>query len=89
VRYRMSNQQRSCDKPNGMVRMKRTRRKRNPLGKDVLNSPQRVSRMEKAEKYAEGIFQTLVAPKGKVTITRWEKEIKEKCEGKAWDALEQ
>jgi hypothetical protein len=39
------------------------------------------------EKYAEGTFQTLVAPKGKATITQWEKEIKEKCKGKAWDAL--
>jgi hypothetical protein len=25
--------------------------------------------------------------KGKTTITRWEKEIKEKRKGKAWDAL--
>jgi hypothetical protein len=32
---------------------------------------------------------TLVAPKGKATITRWGKEIKEKRKGKAWDALTQ
>jgi hypothetical protein len=89
VRYRMNNQQRSCDRPSGMVRMKRTHRKRNPLGKEVPNSPRRVSRMEQATKDAEGTFQTLVAPKGKETITRWEKEIKEKCKGKAWDALAQ
>jgi hypothetical protein len=86
-RYRLSNQQRSCDRPNGMLRMKRTHRKRNPLGKEVLNSPQRVSRMEQAEKYTEGTFQTLVASKGKVAITRWEKEIKEKHKAKAWEAL--
>jgi hypothetical protein len=89
VRYRLSIQQRSCDRPSGMVRMKRTHRKRNPLGKEVLNSPRRVSRMEQATKDAEGTFQTLVAPKGKATITRWEKEIKEKRKGKAWDALAQ
>jgi hypothetical protein len=89
VRYRLSNQQRSCDRPSGMVRMKRTHRKRNPLGKEVPNSPRRVSRMEQATKDAEGTFQTLVAPKGKATITRWEKEIKEKHKGKAWDALAQ
>jgi hypothetical protein len=41
------------------------------------------------EKDAEGTFHTLVAPKGKATITRWEKEIKEKCKGKTWDALTQ
>jgi hypothetical protein len=41
------------------------------------------------EKYAEGTFRTLVAPKGKVTITWWEKELKEKRKGKAWDALAQ
>jgi hypothetical protein len=45
--------------------------------------------MEQATKDTEGTFHTLVAPKGKVTITQWEKEIKEKCNGKAWDALTQ
>jgi hypothetical protein len=87
-RHRLSNQQRSCDRPNGMVRMKCTHRKRNHLGKEVSNSPQRVSRMERETKDAEGTFQTLVALKGKAAITRWEKEIKEKHKGKAWDGLE-
>jgi hypothetical protein len=36
-----------------------------------------------------GNLPTLVAPKGKVTITRWEKELKEKRKGKVWDALVQ
>jgi hypothetical protein len=45
--------------------------------------------MEQVEKYAEGTFHTLVAPKGKATITRLEKEIKEKRKGKTWDALAQ
>jgi hypothetical protein len=72
-----------------MVRVKRTHRKRNPLGKEVPNSPRRVSRLEQATKYVEGTFQTLVVPKGKLAITRWEKEIKEKCQGKSWDALAQ
>jgi hypothetical protein len=45
--------------------------------------------MEEVVKDVEVTFQTLVAPKGKVAITHWEKEIKEKCKGKAWDALEQ
>jgi hypothetical protein len=56
VRYRLSNQQRSCDRQSGMVRMKRTYRKRNPLGKEILNSPRRVSRMEQETKDAEGTF---------------------------------
>jgi hypothetical protein len=89
VRYRLSNQQRSCDRPSGMVRMKQTHKKRNPLGKEVSNSSRRVSRMEKVTKDAEVTFQTLVATKGKATISRWEKEIKEKHKGKAWDALAQ
>jgi hypothetical protein len=45
--------------------------------------------MEQVEKYPEGTFHTLVASKGKATITQWEKEIKEKCKGKTWDALTQ
>jgi hypothetical protein len=72
-----------------MVRMKGTHRNRNPLGKEVQISPQWVSRMEEAAKDAEGTFQTLVASKGKTVITHWEKEIKEKHKGKAWDALAQ
>jgi hypothetical protein len=43
--------------------------------------------MEQATKVAEGTFQNLVALKGKATITRWEKELKDKRKGKAWDAL--
>jgi hypothetical protein len=54
VRYRLSNQQRSCDRPSGMVRMKRMHRKRNPLGKEVLNSPRWVSRMEQVDKRCGG-----------------------------------
>jgi hypothetical protein len=45
--------------------------------------------MEQAEKDVEGTFQTLLSPKGKATITRWEKEIKETRKGKSWDALTQ
>jgi hypothetical protein len=40
-------------------------------------------------KRRRGHLHTLVAQKGKATITRWEKEIKSKREGKAWDALTQ
>ena len=61
--------------------------KRNPQGKGTPNNPRRVSRMEQAEKDAKDTFHTLVALKGKETITQWEKKIKEKCKGKAWDAL--
>jgi hypothetical protein len=39
VRYNLSNQQRSRDRPNRMVRIKYTHRKRNPLGKEVPNIP--------------------------------------------------
>jgi hypothetical protein len=56
-----------------MVRMKHMHRKRNPLGKEVPNSPRRVSRMEQMTKNVEGTFQTLVTPKGKTTITHWKK----------------
>jgi hypothetical protein len=45
--------------------------------------------MKQATKEVEGTFQTPVTPKGKETITYWEKEIKEKSKGKAWDALAQ
>jgi hypothetical protein len=58
-------------------------------GKEVSNNSRRLTRMEQATKDAEGTFQTLVAPKGKVNITRWEKELKDKRKGKAWDALVQ
>jgi hypothetical protein len=72
-----------------MARLKKTHRKRNPLGKEVSNSSWWLTRMEQATKDAEGTFHTLVASKGKATITRWEKELKDKCKGKAWDALVQ
>jgi hypothetical protein len=62
-------------------------RKRNPLGKEVPISPRWVKRMEQVTKDMEGTFQTLVAPKGKETITWWEKEIKEKRKEKSWDTL--
>jgi hypothetical protein len=58
--------------------MKKKKIKRNSLGKETLKSPRWVSRMEQATKDVEDTFYTLVAPKGKETITRWEKEIKEK-----------
>jgi uncharacterized protein YcbK (DUF882 family) len=45
--------------------------------------------MAQAMKDAKGTFQTRVEPKGKATITRWEKELKNKCKGKARDALVQ
>jgi hypothetical protein len=72
-----------------MARLKKTHRKRNPLGKEVLNIQQWLTRMEQAAKDAEGTFETQVAPKGKESITRWEKELNNKCKGKARDALVQ
>jgi hypothetical protein len=72
-----------------MVCLKKTHRKRNPLGKEVLNIQQWLTRMEQAVKHAEGTFETQVAPKGKESITRWEKELNNKCKGKARDALVQ
>jgi hypothetical protein len=69
--------------------MKQTHSKRNPLGKGTQNNPRRVSRMEQVEKDAEGTFHTLVSPRGKATIVRLEKKIKEKRKGKTWDALTQ
>jgi hypothetical protein len=89
VRHRQSNQHRSCDRQSGMARLKKMHRKRNPPGKEVPNSLRRLTRMAQAAKDAEGTFQTRVAPKGKETITRWEKELKNKCKGKARDALVQ
>jgi hypothetical protein len=56
--------------------MKKMHNKRNPLGKETLNTPQWVSRMENVEKNIKGTFHALVAPKRKATITLWEKEIK-------------
>jgi hypothetical protein len=88
-RNRLRTQQRSSHRPDGMVRMKRTHNKRNHQGKGTLNNPRRVSRMDQAAKDAEGTFHTLVAPKGKATITWLEKVINEKRKGKRWDALAQ
>ena len=45
--------------------------------------------MAQAVKDAKGTFQTQVVLKGKATITRWEKELKNKCKGKVQDALVQ
>jgi hypothetical protein len=88
-RNRLRTQQRSSRRPERMVRMKRTNKKRNPQAKGTPKNPRRISRMEQAEKDAEGTFHTLVSPKGKATITRLEKAINEKCKGKTWDALAQ
>jgi hypothetical protein len=62
----------------GMAHLKQTHRKRNPPGKEVPNSPQRITRMAQVAKEVEGTFQTRVVPKGKATITQWEKELKNK-----------
>jgi hypothetical protein len=43
--------------------------------------------MEQATREAKGTFHTLVEPKGKAIITRWEKEINTKRKGKAWKEL--
>jgi len=43
--------------------------------------------MEQVARDAKGTFHTLVEPKGKVTITRWEKESNAKCKGKDWEEL--
>jgi hypothetical protein len=51
------------------------------------DSSRRLTRMEQATKEAEGTFHSLVAPKGKKAITRWEKELKDKRKGKEWDDL--
>jgi hypothetical protein len=67
-----------------MARLKHTHRKRSPLGKEFPESSRWLTRMEQAAKDAEGTFHTLVAPKGKATITRWEEELKDKRKGKEW-----
>jgi hypothetical protein len=72
-----------------MACLKKTHRKRNPPRKEVMNSLRQLKRMAHVVKDAEGTFQTQVAPKGKETITRWEKELKNKYKGKAGDALVQ
>jgi hypothetical protein len=77
-RYRPSNQNRSCDMKSEMARcdmksemarLKQMQRKRNPLGKEVLNSSRWLTRMEWVMKDVEDTFHTLVTPKGKATIT--------------------
>jgi hypothetical protein len=70
-----------------MVCMKRTHIKRSPQGNEPLTSPWRITRMEQAARDAKNTFHMLVEPKGKTTITRWEKEINAKCKGKAWEEL--
>jgi hypothetical protein len=67
-----------------MVRMKQMHSKRNPLRKGTQKNPRQVSRMEQAAKDVEGTFHTLIAPKGKATINRLEKEIKINRKGKTY-----
>jgi hypothetical protein len=76
-------------KPAKMVRMKKTHIKRNTQMEENPISHRRISRMEQAARDAKGTFQALVEPKGKATITRWEKEITAKRKGKAWEELSQ
>jgi hypothetical protein len=89
VRHRPSNQNRSCGRQSGMARLKKTHRKRNPPWEGSPEQFTAVNKNGAGNERCEGTFQTLVAPKGKETITRWEKELKDKCKGKAWDALVQ
>jgi hypothetical protein len=65
-----------------------TRQKKHPEGDNPI-SHRKISRMEQAARDAKGTFQTLVDPKGKATITRWEREITAKRKGKAWKELSQ
>jgi hypothetical protein len=80
-------QGKNCHKATEMVRMKRRHNKREPQRKEPPTSPRRVSRMKQAARDANGTFHMLVEPKGKATITRWEKEITSKCKGKSWEEL--
>jgi hypothetical protein len=43
--------------------------------------------MEQEARDAKGTFQALVDPKGQATITRWDKEITAKRQGKSWEEL--
>jgi len=54
---------------------------------ETPTSHRRISRMEQVARDAKGTFQALVEPKGKETITRWEREITTKRKGKAWEEV--
>jgi hypothetical protein len=71
-----------------MAQLKHTHRKRSPLGKEFPEISRRLTGMEQAAKYVEGTFHTLVVPKGKATITRWEEELKDKHKGKELGDME-
>jgi len=81
-RNRRITQGKNYHKPVEMVRMKKTHSKRIPQGKEPLTSPWRITRIEQAARDAKGTFHTLVEPKGKATITGWEKEINVNAMGK-------
>jgi hypothetical protein len=87
VRHRLRNQHMSYGTQSRMAHLNQMHRKRNPPGKEVLNSPRWKTRMAQVAKDVKGTFQSLVSPKGKATITQREKELKNKCKGKARDAL--
>ena len=87
VRLMLSNRHRSCDTQSRMVCLKQMHRKRNPHGKEVSNSLRRKTRMAQDSKDAKVTFQSRVVPKGNAIVTWWEKELKNKCKGKVWDAL--
>jgi hypothetical protein len=59
------------------------------LGKEILKSLRRLTRIEQAMREADNTFNTLVSLKGKETINRWEEEIKEEWSDKEWGEMAQ
>jgi hypothetical protein len=72
-----------------MAHLKHTQRKRSPQGKDISESSRHLTRIEQAAREEENTFHTMVSPKGKATINKWEEEIKEERSGKEWGEIAQ
>jgi hypothetical protein len=89
VRQREKGKRRYSGRHRNMARLKHTQRKRIPLGKDIPESSRRLTRIEQVAREVENTFHTLVSPKGKATVNKWEEEIKEERSGKEWGEIAQ
>jgi hypothetical protein len=89
VRHREKGKSRESGRHRDMARLKHTQRKRSPQGKDISESSRCLTRIEQVAREAENMFHTMVSPKGKATVNKWEEEIKEEWSGKEWGEIAQ
>jgi hypothetical protein len=77
VRHWDKGKNRELGRHRDMARLKHTQRKRSPWGKDISKISRRLTRIGQVVREAENTFHTMVSPKGKATVNKWEEDIKE------------